>query len=400
MREQAGVFATDRENPEYLSTQLITYIGNKRALLGFIGVAADKVSRRIGRGKLDIADVFSGSGVVARFFKQRARRLYVNDFERYAETLSRCYLPDAPDLSRLWPVYRKLVKDIAAGSRQGFIAEMYAPADETDIRAGERCFFTPRNARYIDTARQLIEELPAGIRRYFLAPLLTEVSVKNNTSGVFKGFYKNSRTGLGQFGGNGRDALSRITRDIELPFPVFSRFACPTQVYCDDANDLARRLPAVDLAYLDPPYNQHPYGSNYFMLNLVNDYHKPSDVSAVSGIPADWRRSAYNKPQTAFDALSRVCQDLKARFLLISFNSEGFIAKDRMIAMLAEIGTTEVIEKKYTAFRGSRNLRERDIHVREYLFLVDTCKQTPPLRPNRTSPGHNAPGVDTGYRKA
>jgi adenine-specific DNA-methyltransferase len=372
---QAGLSASDRENPEYLSTQLITYIGNKRALLDFIGAATDEISRRLGREKLDIADIFSGSGVVARFFKQRARRLYVNDFERYAETLSRCYLPDAPDPSRLWPLYRKLLKDIAGDCRPGFIAEMYAPADESDIRAGERCFFTPGNARYIDTARRLIGELPAEIRHYFLAPLLTELSVKNNTSGVFKGFYKNSRTGIGQFGGNGRDALSRITRDIALPFPVFSRFACPTQVYCEDANALARHLPAVDLAYLDPPYNQHPYGSNYFMLNLVNDYQKPAELSAVSGIPAGWRRSAYNTPRTAFDALSRLCRDLRARFLLISFNSEGFIAKEQMIAMLAEIGAVEVLEKTYPAFRGSRNLRERDMHVREYLFLVDTDKK-------------------------
>jgi adenine-specific DNA-methyltransferase len=375
VREQAGPFAGDGENPEYLSTQLITYIGNKRALLDVIGAAADEVSRRLGRAKLDIADLFSGSGVVSRFFKQRARRLYVNDFEGYAETLSRCYLPDAPDPSRLWPFYRKLVKDLAGGFRPGFIAELYAPADESGIRAGERCFFTPRNARYIDTARQLIGELPAGIRPYFLAPLLTDLSVKNNTSGVFKGFYKNSRTGLGQFGGNGRNALSRITRDIALPFPVFSRFACPTQVYREDANALARHLPAVDLAYLDPPYNQHPYGSNYFMLNLVNDYQRPSAISAVSGIPADWQRSAYNKPRTAFDALSRLCRELKTRFLLISFNSEGFIAKEQLLAMLADIGATEVIEKKYNTFRGSRNLRARDIHVREYVFLVDTARK-------------------------
>jgi len=188
---------------------------------------------------------------------------------------------------------------------------------------------------------------------------------------VFKGFYKNSRTGLGQFGGNGRDALSRIMSDIALPFPVFSRFACPVEVFREDANALATKLPRVDLAYLDPPYNQHPYGSNYFMLNLVDSYRRPTDISAVSGIPADWNRSAYNCPGTAMDALSRLCRDIAARFLLVSFNSEGFIAKDRMLGMLGELGRTEAIEKTYNTFRGSRNLRGRDVHVKEYLFLVD-----------------------------
>ncbi|MDR0684304.1 MAG: DNA adenine methylase [Spirochaetaceae bacterium] len=38
-----------------------------------------------------------------------------------------------------------------------------------------------------------------------------------------------------------------------------------------DSNKIINNIPEVDLAYLDPPYNQHPYGSNYFMLNLILD---------------------------------------------------------------------------------------------------------------------------------
>jgi adenine-specific DNA-methyltransferase len=143
------------------------------------------------------------------------------------------------------------------------------------------------------------------------------------------------------------------------------------EIYRQDANALAGRLPHIDLAYLDPPYNQHPYGSNYFMLNLVDAYQRPGEVSAVSGIPTDWNRSAYNSPNTAFDALSRLCRDIDARFLLVSFNSEGFIAKDRMLGMLSGLGRTETIEKTYNTFRGSRNLSGRCLHVKEYLFLVD-----------------------------
>ena len=35
-------------------------------------------------------------------------------------------------------------------------------------------------------------------------------------------------------------------------------------------NELVKEIEPVDLAYFDPPYNQHPYGSNYFMLNIIN----------------------------------------------------------------------------------------------------------------------------------
>ena len=37
------------ENPRYLSEQLITYIGNKRNLLGFIGDGLAIVQKRLGK---------------------------------------------------------------------------------------------------------------------------------------------------------------------------------------------------------------------------------------------------------------------------------------------------------------------------------------------------------------
>jgi adenine-specific DNA-methyltransferase len=134
-------------------------------------------------------------------------------------------------------------------------------------------------------------------RPFFLAPLLSEASIHSNTSGVFKGFYKNRETGIGQFGGRNRDALARIKGEIRLPFPVFSNFDCDYVIYGGDSNEVVRGAPEVDLAYLDPPYNQHPFGSNYFMLNLIAEYKAPAALSPASGIPPDWNRSVYNKKE-------------------------------------------------------------------------------------------------------
>ena len=129
---------------------------------------------------------------------------------------------------------------------------------------------------------------------------------------------------------------------------------------------------SFDLAYFDPPYNQHPYGSNYFMLNLVASYQRPDTekISRVSGIPKDWNRSVFNKKRFAKESFSKLVKDVRAKFLLISFNSEGFISKDEMIALLEDVGSVQVLESSYNTFRGSRNLENRSIHVKEYLFLV------------------------------
>lgn len=373
INEQISIFDIMVENEDYLTKQIITYIGNKRALLDFIGTAVQIVKEELGKEKLDIVDIFSGSGVVSRYMKQHASKLYSNDLESYCNVINRCYLANRSDIDyqKLESYYRELISKLANEPlRKGFIADMYAPADDQNIQQGERVFYTTRNAMYIDTARQHIEEIPEPYKTYLLAPLLYEASVHNNTSGVFKGFYKNSKTGIGQYGGDGRNALARILGDIELQLPIFSNFDCETHIFQKDSNVLASELPEVDLVYLDPPYNQHPYGSNYFMLNLINSYQRPEEISQVSGIPKSWNKSQFNKKMTAKESMFDLCSKLKTKYLLISFSSDGFISKEEMVEMMSQLGEVRVLDKEYNTFRGCRNLCGRDIHIKEYLYLV------------------------------
>ena len=385
------------ENPEFLQNQLITYIGNKRALLDFIGEGVREVQKRLGRSQLSCLDVFAGSGIVSRYLKQYASSLTVNDLEKYSCIINRCYLSNKSEINieELQKLHSSLCNKIdrkmaslekseKGFKNAGFISELYAPSDEEEIEKGERCFYTPYNAAYLDLARQLIEkEVAPELRDFFIAPLLSEASIHANTAGIFKGFYKNSKTGTGQFGGNGRNSLSRIRGKIELPFPVFSEFECRSRVFSSDANLLVKDEAvyepefttdgSFDLAYFDPPYNQHPYGSNYFMLNLIAEYCRPDvqNISCVSGIPRDWNRSDYNNKRRVAEVFLELVRNVRAKYVLVSFNSEGFIPKDEMISLLSSCGKVNVFESEYNAFRGSRNLSGRDIHVKEFLFLVE-----------------------------
>lgn len=375
------------ENPEFLTEQLITYIGNKRSLLDFIKDAVDFVKTDLQKDKLTCLDIFSGSGIVARFLKQHASFLAVNDLENYSRIINSCYLSNKSeiDFDRLKKLYEELIlqtqKDLESSEAKGFISELYAPEDEENVQAGERCFYTPYNAHYIDAIRKNIDkQIPEDYKKFFIAPLLSQASVHANTAGIFKGFYKNSKTGLGQFGGNGKNALSRICSKIELPFPVFSEHECKFKVFQKDANQLAiseelydsLETKEYDLVYMDPPYNQHPYGSNYFMLNLISKYERPDteNISRVSGIPKDWNRSSYNKKKKVCETFRELIKNIRAKYVIISFNSEGFIPKEDMESILNEFGTVKTFSSKYNTFRGSRNLRNREIHVSEYLFVL------------------------------
>ena len=364
----------EKENEEYLNKQIITYIGNKRSLLPFIRTGLNKVLGRLNKSKIKTFDVFSGSGIVARYLKSYSSKIITNDFEKYSEIINHCYLSNFSevDMKKIIEYYNRLLIQLDEEKlKPGLITKLYAPRSKNIIRKNDRVFYTFRNACYIDTARKYIQKIPHEYRNYFLAPLLSEASIHSNTSGVFKGFYKDSKTGVGKFGGNNEDALARILGNITIPFPIFSNFECEYEIHRGDSNTVIDSIENVDLAYIDPPYNQHPYGSNYFMLNLIIDYIEPQNISKVSGIPDNWNRSYYNKKAHAYNSLKELVEKIRAKYLLISFNSEGFIKHDEMVKLLKKIGKLEILETKYNTFRGSRNLRSRDIHVKEYLYLVE-----------------------------
>ena len=369
------ISTVNSENPLFLTSQIITYLGNKRSLIKNIENEVNLISESLGKEKMVCADIFSGSGIVARMLKKHSEKLIANDLENYSRVINSCYLSDKKDFPRdLYSEIRsKIILQCEKEKIEGIIAKNYAPKDDTDIKKGERVFYTRENALLIDTYRALIDEnvQNENLKKYFLAPLITEASIHVNTSGVFKGFYKDKNTGIGCFGAAGKNALHRIFGKIELKEPVFSNFESETEIFQKDAVTLSKELRGIDIAYLDPPYNQHPYGSNYFMLNLILKNSIDVETSRVSGITQDWNRSLFNKAKFALPAMEEIVENLDAKYLIISYNSEGFISFDEMKTMLEKYGKLKTVEIKYNTFRGSRNLRKRDIHVSEYLFVLE-----------------------------
>lgn len=158
---QIALWADDSsaESPEYLSRQLVTYIGNKRALLGQIGSAVERVKRRIGKTRLRVFDAFSGLGVVSRFLKAHASSVISNDLEDYAAVTARCYLRNRStvDFGAISRVVADLNDRVTTDLfSPGFIEEMYSPRDDTRITKDDRVFCTRNNARRLDNYRSPI----------------------------------------------------------------------------------------------------------------------------------------------------------------------------------------------------------------------------------------------------
>lgn len=358
------------ENEKYLTEQIITYLGNKRKLLDNIAVEVEKILQDMGTDKAVICDLFSGSGIVARRLKQYATRLYANDLENYSYVINDCYLTNKEDFNEQF--YQTCLTNILSSPKvEGVITNNYAPKDDNNIQEGERAFYTHQNAVTIDSVRSAIDKhVPLSYKKFFLAPLLYEASVHANTSGVFKGFYKSKKANVGKFGGEGENALDRILGKIEINPPIFSNYNAQVTLFKEDANVLVKHLRGLDITYIDPPYNQHPYGSNYFMLNTILDNKLGENISKVAGIPEDWNKSQYNKKAQALKSFEELVKDIDSKYLIISYNNEGFISYEEMTEMLSKYGDLSTKDIDYVAFRGSRNLKDRNIHTTEFLFVL------------------------------
>lgn len=360
---------------EYVYQTMLTCIGNKRKLVSKIEEVVLDVSKKINKTRLNIVDGFSGSSVVSRQFSYISNKLYSNDLEYYAFLMSKCYL-ETPSVEQRTMIHQHInaMNTLAENGPyvEGIISKLYAPKDTQNVCEGERCFYTRENALIIDTLREYISNnVEDDIYVYCLVPLLNKASIHTNTAGVFKGFYK--KNNIGCFGGSGEVALSRIMKPIRVEAPIWNTTHSFVPVCSNsDINALMKELPDdIDLIYLDPPYNQHPYGSNYFMLNVIATNKEPTSISKVSGIPTDWKKSNYNTRKAAVESMREllVLGLQKSKYILISYNNEGIISANEWDKLFGGYKVTKY-EFTYDAYKGSRNLKKRNNKVVEIMYLV------------------------------
>ncbi|MFN3648248.1 MAG: DNA adenine methylase [Armatimonadota bacterium] len=368
---------------DYVFHQLIPYIGNKRKLLGLIGEA---LARTGGTREGTFLDLFAGSGVVSRMAKRLGYRVLANDWEPYALELNRCAVEcSTPPPFTALGGYQAAIQTLnTLPPAEGWVTRHLCPRDDRacDPRV-ERMFYTRANGMRLDAMREQVAQwerdglLDPAERACLLAPMLYQASYTSNTSGVFKGFHHG-------WGGQTGTALYRILSRLTLRPALFHENGRENRVYRTDATALARKLREerveVDVAYLDPPYNQHPYGSNYHVLNTVALWDHPSLSERIegrnkAGIRLDWRterRSAYNHRGDAERAYRELLGELEARWILTSYSTDGMIPLPKLLAACLERGRTEVVLRRYKRYRVSTQRYSRKPLNIELVAVIDT----------------------------
>jgi len=373
-----------RHTDEYVFHQLLPYLGNKRHLLDVIGEALDATG--LCPEQSTFVDAFAGSGVVSRFAKQRGFQVTCNDWEPYAQVLNTaaiaCEVP--PDCTALGGYEAALAQLNDLPGVDGWVTRHLCPADDdAPDPTCERMFYRRATGRRIDAIRARIREwqhagvVDAAGAACLLAPLLYQACWLANTSGVFKGFHAG-------WGGSNGTALHRILADLWLAPQRFLASGREHQVLATDALRLHEQLPGTpDVVYVDPPYNQHPYASNYHVLNSLvvwdrPDLPPPTERGWKSAIHPDWqkRRSPFNDRRAAAGAFATLLDRLAAPWLLISYSTDGTIPLEDFVATAAARGAARVFCRSYKRYRTSPTRPSPRPHNVEFVLVIDTRQPT------------------------
>ena len=335
---------------------MLKYIGSKRKLIPHIMRVVDG----LGEGEVATAlDAFAGTTRVSQALKARGVRVHANDLAAYTEALARCYVQADGAVLDLLALEAKLVHLRELPGVEGYVTETFCRRAR---------YFQPRNGMRIDAIRAEIDRVAGDEVEHaiLLTSLLEAADRVDSTTGVQMAYLK--------------QWAPRSFNDLDLRLPDL--LAGTGTVSRRDANDLARELPRVDLAYLDPPYNQHSYRGNYHVWETIARGDEPEAYGiAMKRVDCRTEKSAYNSKVHAAAALEDLLVAIDARWILLSFNDEGHVPVEHLRRVLDDLGTEyaelQVAHDRYVGARiGIHSPRGEKVgtvgRLRnvEHLFLI------------------------------
>jgi adenine-specific DNA-methyltransferase len=351
----------------YLTENIITYIGNKRKLLIEISDVVDDIVEN-NESFTTCLDAFSGSGIVSRLLRLKGFTVYANDLEDYALPINRAFLTLSSDpLTQLDYEFLNSINTTNAP----YFSKHYAPKNTANPDLiNERLFYSTENAVFIDGVLEHIQQWPQNKKDAVLANLLYKMSKNINTSGVMKGFYNG-------FGGPKGQNLGRILGKIQID-PIHYINKPIGGVFQSKAEELysTTKCPAVDIAYLDPPYNGHQYSSNYHLLNsaVKYDFYNPGLTTAKKskvGIRKDHNRSVFCYKGQAKAGFESLINTLQAKYLIISYNNEGILSIKEIEDLLkTNFLDIKIISKDYKKFAGGYGGYQNTVNNKVQEFFI------------------------------
>jgi adenine-specific DNA-methyltransferase len=333
----------------------IKYLGSKRLLVPDIV----RLTRELAPSGT-VVDLFSGTSRVGHALKAAGYRVLANDCQHYAAAIARCYVQ--ADLEDHAAEAARLIDELnALPGAPGWFTETYCERSR---------YLQPKNGARVDAIREAIaaKGLEPELEAVLLVALMEAADRVDSTAGVQMAYLKQW------------SARSHNELELRLPELLPRAAAGKGRATRLEAREAARTLRG-DIAYLDPPYNQHSYLGNYHLWESLVLWDKPDTYGvAHKRVDCRERKSDFNRKAAFLDAWRETVDAVDARHLIVSFSDEGFVTREQMEEVLATRGEVRVHGHDYKRYVGAQigihNLRGEKVgsvsHLRnrEFLFVV------------------------------
>lgn len=302
---------------------MIKYLGSKRRLVPLLG------QMFVASGASTALDLFTGTTRVAQELKRLGGTVTAVDTARYAEVFAQCYVEADADRVDAGELADALAHLSALPGQDGYVSEVFCRRSR---------FFQPFNGQRIDAMRATIESDYRDTPLYplLLTSLIEAADRVDSTAGVQMAYIKKW--------------AARSFKELELRPPKL--LAGGGRAVRGDACELVRSLGPFDLAYLDPPYNQHRYFTNYHVWETLVAWDHP-EFYGVACKRLDARdpdtKSAFNVKRQMPVALAQVVAQVDAQIVMVSYNDESWLTLEELEALCSSRG--EVVSLAFDSKR-------------------------------------------------
>mgnify|MGYP000331916142 FL=1 len=307
---------------------MIKYLGSKRTMLPLLNTLIGASGATSG------LDLFTGTTRVGQLMKQAGMFTTVVDTATYSEVFGKTYITlDSRSVNQ-----SELIDALDALNRlpgtDGYVTQKFCL---------EARYFQPKNGMRIDAIRSAIESAYRGSWLYepLLSSLISAADKVDSTTGVQMAYLK---------------TWSRRSH-AELTLKLPELLVGEGRTIRTDATEALSQLHPVDLAYLDPPYNQHRYFGNYHVWESLVRWDHPDTYGVANkrlDVRAPENKSVFNSKLTGPEALNKLVANLEAETLMLSYNDEAWITKAELIEICRQRGEVALIEVDSKRYIGSQ----------------------------------------------
>ncbi len=343
------------------------FLGSKQLLLSHI---EQFLKEHIDGDENTFLDLFAGTNVVGQYFK-KDYTIFSNDILFFSYVNARATIENNKALKFTGLqaigienplVYLQENANRLKKAKSNYYEEAYTPS-------GGSMYFSVENGKRIDFIRGILDEwnndylITDGEYYYLLSTLIEAIPYVSNTTGTYGAYLKYW------------DKRAEKCLNLE-PLEIIDN-GRENKAYNEDANKLVKKINA-DIVYIDTPYNNRQYASNYHVLENIARHTMPTLKGKTKIF--DWKnlKSVYSIQSKALQSMEDLIKNIDAKHVIVSYNDEGIVSLDDLILLLEKYSIDGLVDVRFIDYRKyTSKIRSKKTKVREVLIYIRKKAATP-----------------------